>query len=112
VKRTPLKRNKRLDRRGSLRAMSEKRRAERDLRRSATTEAFRRDHYLCQASIIWPEVTCRGPIHAHEPLTRARGGDPLDPDEIVTLCSEHHTHVHLYPDLAYQRGLLRHSWDR
>ena len=52
----------------------------------------------------------------HEPLTRARGGSIVDPENMVPLCRPHHDEVTFAPESelgwAYECGLLRHSWDR
>lgn len=46
----------------------------------------------------------------HEKLTRARGGDILDPDNVLALCRTHHTWVHDHPKEATELGLLTPSW--
>lgn len=47
----------------------------------------------------------------HEPLTRARGGSILDPDNAKAVCRMHHDLIHLEPGWAYELGFLVHSWD-
>ena len=81
-------------------------------RRDAVRAAFERDGYRCQAADLeTPGVQCGGGLDGHEPLTRARGGDPLDPDQIVTVCRHHHRWIHANPIDAHDLGLLRHSWE-
>lgn len=50
----------------------------------------------------------------HEPLTRARGGSIVDPDNQKPLCRPCHDEVTFRPESelqwAYEAGLLRHSW--
>ncbi len=48
------------------------------------------------------------------PLTRARGGSILDPENVVALCSAHHREITDEAAWAYthQPPLLRHSWER
>jgi len=50
----------------------------------------------------------------HEPLTRARGGSIVDPDNQVPLCRRCHDEITFRPESelqwAYEIGLLRHSW--
>jgi hypothetical protein len=50
----------------------------------------------------------------HEPLTRARGGSIVDPDNQVPLCRTCHDEVTFRPESelgwAYDAGLLVHSW--
>lgn len=59
-----------------------------------------------------PGWRCDGRLEVHEPLTRARGGDPTDPDQCVLLCARCHAWAHREPVLAAEVGLLRHSWDQ
>ena len=51
----------------------------------------------------------------HEPLTRARGGSIVDPDNQKPLCRAGHDEITFRPESelqwAYDAGLLRHSWD-
>jgi hypothetical protein len=51
----------------------------------------------------------------HEPLTRARGGSIIDPENQVPLCRPCHDEITFRPESelqwAYESGLLRHSWD-
>lgn len=51
----------------------------------------------------------------HEPLTRARGGSIVDPDNQAPLCRPCHDEVTFRPESelgwAYAIGLLVHSWD-
>lgn len=47
----------------------------------------------------------------HEPLTRARGGDICDRDNVLLLCRSHHRWAHDHPAEAEALGLLVHSWD-
>jgi len=48
----------------------------------------------------------------HEVLSRARGGDILDPDNCVALCRDCHNFVTTHPKMAEEEGWLRHSWDK
>ncbi len=43
----------------------------------------------------------------HEPLTRARGGDILDPHNTVAICRNCHNWIHDHPESATRLGLLR-----
>lgn len=49
----------------------------------------------------------------HEPLTRARGGSILDPENCKPLCHKCHRLIHdTEPAWAYEQGLLLRSWQR
>lgn len=47
----------------------------------------------------------------HEPLTRARGGDILDPANCRCVCDPHHAEIHTEAPWAYELGFLVYSWD-
>lgn len=52
--------------------------------------------------------TCsRRSTELHEPLTRARGGDILDPAHTVAVCRNCHRWIHHHPNSATKLGLLR-----
>lgn len=91
-----------------LRAISPRKQAEREARRDAVMLVKARDQH-CQWDTHGghPSVACGGPLDVHEPLTRARGGDPTDPDACVLLCRRHHDWVHAHPREASCLGLLR-----
>jgi len=98
-----------LGRRVPLKQVSARRAAENRRRRTVVDQLF-------------PERPgCRRPGCArwaddiHEPLTRARGGSIVDPENMVPLCREHHDEVTFRPESelqwAYDLGLLVHSWN-
>lgn len=112
-RRTPLKSGGQLRRTG--RVYSDRRLAElpdeRARRREAIRIAGERDGWRCVAERLVVDVACDGGLDAHEPLTRARGGDPLNPDHIELICRAHHEWTHAHPYEAGQLDLLRHSWE-
>lgn len=79
-------------------------------RRRAVAEALLRANYRCEGhpflASVGAQVACAGPLDAHEPSTRARGGSITDPDNIVILCANAHNWVHANPSLAEEAGLL------
>jgi len=123
VKRSPLNRGKPLARgkglkrgtsrlkRTRLKPISDKRREEIPERQKTLEVVFARDKRQCRAAAFFPDMPCQGPLDGHEPLSRARGGNPLDPDEVVTVCRGHHDHIHAHPEESAALGLLEHSWD-
>jgi len=42
----------------------------------------------------------------HEPLTRAQGGNILDPENAYSLCRSCHSHIHASPAESYADGWL------
>lgn len=115
LKRTQLDSSSELKRRTPLRQMSKKRQREQRQRRdfvAATLAARPR----CQAG---PLIRGTDRIHpcyvwssdVHEPLTRARGGSILDPDNAVAVCRSCHDWIHAHPAEATYLGLLRSQYD-
>lgn len=89
---------------GPLPFESEKRRAQRPERERVRRLVFARDG-RCVARERVPEVSCWGPWDADEIRPRSRGGDPLDPQNVQTLCRAHHDWKHSQPAEAVRRGL-------
>jgi hypothetical protein len=131
VKRTELKRGKRLERgaelerHGEIRKVSAKRQAENRERRAMVAATFPERpmcvvYILSQGNpgLIPDEVLSqcgRWADDVHEPLTRARGGSIVDPENAVPPCRPCHDVLTFRPeselDWAYKLDLLRHSWD-
>lgn len=88
-----------------LKPRSAKRVEQDERRRDVLMIVHVRDGFRCQAEKVWPEVTCGGRLDGHEPLPRSRGGDPLDPDQVISICRQHHDCIHSHPTLARERGL-------
>jgi len=51
----------------------------------------------------------RFPDDIHEPLSRARGGSILDPDNALAVCRYCHNWIHANPAMATESGLLKRS---
>lgn len=86
--------------------MSDKRQSTLAQRREVREQVIKRD----QECRLKDHSPCFGDLDVHEVLTRARGGDPLDPNNCVALCRTHHDFAHRNPKWAEEVGLLRHSW--
>jgi 5-methylcytosine-specific restriction endonuclease McrA len=66
-----------------------------------------RDEWSCKVG-HWPDPAHRGMLVTHHVISRARA--PLlwlDPDNLLTLCWDHHVAVHANVALATERGLIR-----
>lgn len=64
---------------------------------------------FCEARLFGCQVRTE---HIHEPLTRARGGSIVDPENAMALCANCHRILHDHPALACEIGLMRHSWEK
>jgi hypothetical protein len=92
-------------RRKPLPQVSRKRAREIRVRR-AMLQALFPDLALCEVPFCNEVAT-----DPHEPLTRARGGSVVDPDNVKRICRGHHREIHeTEPDWAYDLGFLKHSW--
>lgn len=99
MKRTPLNRYTR------LKAMSKKRQRIALQRRRLRADLLE-EFPICQ--VPWCESAS---TDIHEPLTRARGGSILDPENCRAVCRLHHDLIHAEPSWAYELGFLKHSWE-
>ena len=98
--RTPLERVTR------LRPVSDKRTRENRERRAMLAAKYPA-RPLCE--VPW---CTRWADDAHEPLTRARGGSIVDPENVAAICRPHHDEITFEePGWAYELGLLVHSWN-
>lgn len=84
--------------------MSVKRRA-----KIAADKPAREAHLLafpyCEAKAAGAPGDCFGGLHIHEPLTRARGGDPGDPENMKTCCDWHNDAIGQVPEVkAWAEG--------
>lgn len=105
----PRERSAELERRTPIRKVSAKRQAQNRLRQKVVAELFP-DRPPCSR----PDCP-RWADDIHEPLTRARGGSIVEPENMRPLCRMCHDEVTFKPESelqwAYEIGLLRHSWD-
>lgn len=104
-----------------IRPVSDRREAERPARQAALEAVFDRDR-TCRAGAAALEVLRSGvkvddprfedwlialsracrvtPADGHEPLSRAQGGDPNNPDHVVAVCRSCHDDLHDHPNYA------------
>lgn len=48
----------------------------------------------------------------HELVRRSQGGSILDEENVLAVCRPCHTRIGNYPQLAFDLGLAKHSWER
>lgn len=98
MKRTPLKRKKRIS------PISAARRLENEVRRGVVEELSRKRGHICEAKCA--RDCYRISTDAHEKLTRARGGSITDEDNILLVCRPCHEWIHANPAEATEAGFL------
>lgn len=107
---TPLKRGPGPERRTRLSPMSKKRRKVSVARRDFVADILSRRTRCEAGSLIRSHDTqhrCFGySTDVHEVLTRARGGDILDPDNVRAICRRCHDWIHDHPTESLNLGLL------
>ena len=105
ARRTPMERRVPLERRTRLRPRSKKTAQRYVTRRQIVAEMFA-EPSVCE--VPWcPELA----TDPHEPLTRARGGDILDRDNIRRVCHGHNVmFASAEEPWMYELGFLAHSW--
>jgi 5-methylcytosine-specific restriction endonuclease McrA len=47
----------------------------------------------------------------HEIVRRSQGGSILDESNLLAVCRKCHTRIGNYPQLSFELGLARHSWE-
>ena len=107
---TPLKRGPGPQRKTRLSPMSDKRRKVSVARREFVAEVLSH-RTRCEAGSVIRSVDtdhrCFGySTDVHEVLTRARGGDILDPDNVRAICRRCHDWIHDHPADSLDLGLL------
>lgn len=103
MKRTPIKRKTRIRRR------SDKKQRKDEVRREVLEQLVAERGDLCQARVL--SVCQTFASDGHEILSRGRGGDPADPDNVLLVCRKCHDWIHAHPREALAKGLLKNSWD-
>ena len=112
LKRTPLKRSQK-----PIPFYSKKREKVNELRREFVKQ-FLADIPYCQACPVFAKhdelVTYvrRGAVDVHELVRRSQGGSILDRDNCMAVCRPCHTRIGEFPQLAFDLGLAKRSWER
>lgn len=50
-------------------------------------------------------------VDVHEIVRRSQGGSILEEHNLMSVCRDCHRRIGNYPNLAFELGLARHSWD-
>jgi 5-methylcytosine-specific restriction endonuclease McrA len=99
-----------LERRTRLASVSLRRRREASARAKVRADVIARDGRCMAVARGAPGRCWFSPDHpnldVHEVVSRARGGDHLDPGNCVAVCRGHHGWIGSHPDEATALGLL------
>lgn len=100
-----------------MRHRSRKKEAEYRLRRPLV-EKLLGERPWCEACPVFAthdgKVTYarRQSVDVHELVRRSQGGSILDEDNLMCVCRECHRRIGNHPQLAFDLGLARHSYDQ
>jgi 5-methylcytosine-specific restriction endonuclease McrA len=111
LKRSPLKRSTK-----PIAQKSEKRK-EADIDRRAFVASMLSDYPYCVACPVFAKhdglvtYTRRPSQDVHELKRRSQGGSVVDRDNCIAVCRKCHTRIGNYPQLAFDLGLAKRSWE-
>ena len=115
--RKPIKRGAPPKRGGPIKKRSKKQSDLYELRRPFV-EKILSERPLCQACKIFAKhdekITFiqNNSVDVHELIRRSQGGSILESDNVLAVCRPCHTRIGNYPQLAFDLGLAKHSWER
>ena len=100
-----------------MRHRSKKKEAEYRLRRPLV-EKLLSENPMCKACKIFAVHDGFGSVFIqrqsqdiHEIVRRSQGGSILDEDNLMAVCRPCHTRIGNHPQLAFDLGLAKHSWE-
>ena len=117
LKRTPLKRSAPKQKpRKAIRKRSKKM-SDIYVERRKLVEKVLKERPLCEACRVFAahdeKVSFNHHLSRdlHEIVRRSQGGSILDEDNVLAVCRPCHTRIGNYPQLAFDLGLAKHSWE-
>lgn len=96
---------------------SKKKEAEYRLRRPLV-EKLLGERSLCEACEVFAvhdrrvRYVRQRSVDVHEIVRRSQGGSILDENNLMCVCRDCHMRIGNFPQLAFDLGLARHSWDK
>jgi 5-methylcytosine-specific restriction endonuclease McrA len=99
-----------------MRRRSNKKEAEYRLRRPLVEKLLEEKPY-CEACPIFAEHDEKATYirqrsqDIHEIVRRSQGGSILDESNLLAVCRKCHTRIGNYPQLSFELGLAKHSWE-
>ena len=99
-----------------MRHRSKKKEAEYRLRRPLVEKLLEEKPY-CEACPVFAEHDEKATYirqrsqDIHEIVRRSQGGSILDENNLLAVCRKCHTRIGNYPQLSFELGLAKHSWE-
>jgi 5-methylcytosine-specific restriction endonuclease McrA len=99
-----------------MRHRSKKKEAEYRLRRPLVEKLLEEKPY-CEACPVFAEHDEKATYirqrsqDIHEIVRRSQGGSILDEENLLAVCRKCHTRIGNYPQLSFELGLAKHSWE-
>ena len=99
-----------------MRHRSNKKEAEYRLRRPLVEKLLEEKPY-CEACPVFAEHDEKATYirqrsqDIHEIVRRSQGGSILDENNLLAVCRKCHTRIGNYPQLSFELGLAKHSWE-
>jgi 5-methylcytosine-specific restriction endonuclease McrA len=99
-----------------MRHRSSKKEAEYRLRRPLVEKLLEEKPY-CEACPVFAEHDEKATYirqrsqDIHEIVRRSQGGSILDENNLLAVCRNCHTRIGNYPQLSFELGLAKHSWE-
>jgi 5-methylcytosine-specific restriction endonuclease McrA len=99
-----------------MRHRSNKKEAEYRLRRPLVEKLLEEKPY-CEACPVFAEhdekttYVRQRSQDIHEIVRRSQGGSILDENNLLAVCRKCHTRIGNYPQLSFELGLAKHSWE-
>ena len=100
-----------------MRHRSKKKEAEYRLRRPLVEKLLEEKPY-CEACPVFAEHDEKATYirqrsqDIHEIVRRSQGGSILDENNLLAVCRKCHTRIGNYPQLSFELGLAKHSWEQ
>ena len=115
---TGLKQNKPIKRSSKKIAHRSKKMEDKYVDRRKFVKKILSERPFCQACPVFAEHDARAVFwvnqstDVHELVRRSQGGSILDEENVLAVCRPCHTRIGEYPELSFNLGLAKHSWEK
>jgi 5-methylcytosine-specific restriction endonuclease McrA len=115
---TGLKQNKPIKRSSKKIAHRSKKMEDKYVDRRKFVKKILSERPFCQACPVFAEHDSKvvfrvnASTDVHELIRRSQGGSILDEENVLAVCRPCHTRIGEYPELSFNLGLAKHSWEK